>query len=1192
MHLNQMELFGFKSFAKRTKIHFTDGITGVVGPNGSGKSNIIDAIMWALGETSAKQLRGSKMEDVIFGGTDTISPLGYAEVILYFNNKDQYLPMAYEEISIKRKMFRSGESEFYINKQKVRLKDVRELFMDTGIGKDGYSFIGQGQIDQILSNRPQDRRAVFEEAAGITKFKTRKEESERSLNKTLDNLLRIDDILREVASQEKHLKVESEKALTVMEKRKEKEKILSQFLTKKEKEIQGKVQEIQEKIEGNNQILQSKLEVKEQLAKDQEAGTQRILELEEAVEDLQQKRIEKVRHMEEIKGKLSNFTYKKESMVTQGKEWGEKILENEEKIHGLQEELREISSQKTALTFDLDKEKESLDFLEKDYEKKNGIFESEKEKAFELERQGKANFENRSKLLAKRDSLEYFLKERSERKENLLRHLQSFQGQEKEVIEEIEKRQKEMDSYLEKKENLSKEKEQREQERNSLAISYNEGLERLRKLTGTHESMKREWEFSKKVLENFEGYSHSVRNFLKNGKNQEWYEEILGPVAENIVVKTGYETAISVALGGGAQNIIIESNQKVSQMIDFLKNHKMGRITFYPLNTIEPRSIESGLRNRTTVDFQIALDCVRYDEKIHAAIGNLLGRILVVNSIEEGKKLSRELNQKYKIVTTSGELFQIGGSITGGSIRNNQTDLYNRKNEIEAKRQSIKEIEKSLEKEKEILEKIKFQGEEIQSQNQFVEEEIEKLTKSILYLEKIFERSISSKESIHSRIEELDKQVQDENLQMENNVLELREIEEEILFLNQEEEKTIPTPSNHLSEWEAKVKEVFGNLHQSRLKVSEYSGLLRELTLREDQVVKEINNYSKENQNLAQRKIEKEKEWEEETFHSQEWEKTLQEELQEKNAIEEQMEKLFSEKKDFQEQLKAKEEELEKLFLALTRLNRQEEQYKVRLENYSSEREEILQEMEETISPFDRENNTFDTETSLEELNKNLKKVERELSSFGPINENSIEEYKEVSERLLFLTHQKEDLSVSKNKLEGVIKRLEKEMRILFQEAIGEIQIYFNEIFKILFNGGKAEVHLEEQEDLLESGIEIRVQPPGKKLQSLSLLSGGERSMTAVALLFALLKRRKSPFCILDEIDAALDEANIKRYTSYLQKMDDIQFIMITHRKSTMEIADYLYGVTMQEKGVSSVLSMELEEANQHVGLDKKEVQI
>lgn len=1189
MYLKNLELFGFKSFANRTKIDFTEGVTGVVGPNGSGKSNIIDAIMWALGETSAKQLRGSKMEDVIFGGTGKKSALGFAEVLLNFDNKDKYLDIPFEEVSIRRKMYRSGESEFYINKQKVRLKDIREMFMDTGIGKDGYSFIGQGQIEQILSNRPQDRRMVFEEAAGISKYKSKKDESQKGLEKTLENLQRLDDILKEVILQEKKLKEEARVAQEYFEKKGNKDEIFGHILIKKESELLNVKSDLIGKLDQISVELEESKSTQESLFQKKVSLREIERKKEEEENSLQVSRFEGIQKIESIKGQLSSNNLILENITSNIEALEYRIKENLEKKDTYTIQICDAEN-------DIDSDEKFLDDNKRDFlaaeEKWKTLQEDlkrEKAKAQDRNIKEKEWIEKSTGLRSKIDSNEYFLKEKRERLVNLKDQEKKIKDQLDEIDFELGKKQEAHREATDLMVCNSNEIQDLVQKKEKIELTYNSFLNKSKDLETDLESKTREINFLKKVYENNEGYSQTVRNFLRQIKgNTELERDILGPVADNLTVEKGYETALSVALGGGAQNIILQNDNNVGKMIKILKDKGLGRLTFYPINTMEEKQVDQWIYSKTSVNFELAIEKISFDESLYPIFSNLLGRILVVDNIEDGRRLSKDLDRRYRIVSKSGDLFQIGGSISGGSIRNNQLDLYNRKSEIDDKEKIIHNITCDMQALKEEISEKYTELEDLSAQIMELERAKEELSLSESKISQLLHNLQSSKDSLTTRLEEIGLELykEEENISKSENSLEQYYLEMKGIDLQKEEISEDDEDSLSILEKENHL--FYQSLMEKKVKINEKESDIRQKNLLIDQLKDRLNEAEKiilaskeeieENIQEVKKRENNKKNWE----HDEE---NLSISLK---RIDEEIASIHGEKNELTKLLREIEEEEKEFYSEILKLERKEEQYSIRLEDIGGKIIDLEAEKKEFFSTHPIPTSSCDL--TVKTLEVNYRELDRQILSLGPVNENALNEYKEIKERYDFLVHQKNDLIISKDKLEKVIGQLEKEMRNLFKEAISEIQVNFNEIFKELFNGGNARVELEEGEDLLEAGIEIQVQPPGKKLQSLTLLSGGERSMTAVALLFALLKRRISPFCILDEIDAALDEANIKRYTNYLKQMEKLQFIMITHRKTTMEICERLYGVTMQEEGISSILSMELEEAEKNVKLDKKEI--
>lgn len=1173
MFLKSVTMQGFKSFANRTKIELDKTTTAIVGPNGSGKSNITDAITWVLGESSAKNLRGAKMEDVIFSGTDSKKPLGMAEVTILFDNSDKSLNLPYNEVSVTRRMYRSLESEFLINNKKCRLKDIKELFMDTGIGKDGYSVIGQGKIESVLSSKPEDRRNIFEEAAGISKYKYKKVQSKNKLLKTEENLIRIEDILSEIESQEKNLRVQAEKAEAYL-KDYEELKIYDinyscKDMEKREEDLANKIKELEVLKEDSKKILINR-----------ESLSQNLEEIQEKLEKLKEEdeaSSEKLRLYKEEFDKLNL-----------------EINLDEEKINSLKKDIERIGLENENLDKDLLGLKESLEEIEKDREvlnkSKEGILDKlttkdsvikNLEAEFKnLEEVGNLNFENKNKvkneienIKFKSETLKDIIEEKNNRKSNLDKSIENLKENQAEFSKIIDRDSLELKSLKEKlekddqefektKESLLKLDEKNKNLENKLIGRKNEGNEILARL---------------KILENmesnYEGYNRTVKSFMNfSSKNNIFKDSLYGPVAEKFYVEKEFEKAISVALGSMSQNIIVSSTKDTSEMLKILEKNKMGRATFLPLDRVYGNKVQINSKENGMVG--LACDLIKFDEVFKGIFYNLLGRVIIADNFKDASRISKK--HRLKVVTLKGEVFNPSGAITGGSLNNYNSSFILRKNEITDFQNNFKDLQgqiKKIESEKNHLE------EKISELNEFAESYMEKrnaLNFKISNLESNIYKNKNDKDLNSEYLnkylrekEELEKNIEADLKTLENNKLEI-----------ENKNKLLEDLLNEVYSRDRLAvlsKEIEG-LKTEKIEIQLLERENREKILYKTREIDRINSDLSltgekldNNKKLlmeAQRNIEEKKK-------SNEKNKNSLEEI--RKSIESLKNHLEEVKKDLEENNKSyldKREEFSDLKEKSLVISSEIEKTELKIE---MNRNKISNEVERLKEDYEVEDYHEFIDESLKDLKEGtLRRLKKKVRDYGEVNISSIEEYRIVKERFDFYTSQRNDLIQSKEEIKSILSKLDHEMKKLFNEAMEEISGNFTEIFKILFNGGRAEISIEG--DVLESGIEIKASPPGKRLQSLSLLSGGERSLTAVALLFALLKYRPASFCILDEIDAALDDANIKRYADYLLTLEGIQFIIITHRKLTMEIAKTMYGVTMEEKGISKLFSVKLKD--------------
>ena len=1173
MFLKSVTMQGFKSFANRTKIELDKTTTAIVGPNGSGKSNITDAITWVLGESSAKNLRGAKMEDVIFSGTDSKKPLGMAEVTILFDNSDKSLNLPYNEVSVTRRMYRSLESEFLINNKKCRLKDIKELFMDTGIGKDGYSVIGQGKIESVLSSKPEDRRNIFEEAAGISKYKYKKVQSKNKLLKTEENLIRIEDILSEIESQEKNLRVQAEKAEAYL-KDYEELKIYDinyscKDMEKREEDLANKIEELEVLKENSQKILINR-----------ESLSQNLEEIQEKLEKLKEEdeaSSEKLRLYKEEFDKLNL-----------------EINLDEEKINSLKKDIERIGLENENLDKDLLGLKESLEEIEKDREvlnkskeeildkltTKDSVIKNLEAEFKNLEEVGNLNFENKNKVKNEIENIKFksktlrdIIEEKNNRKSNLDKSIENLKENQAEFSKIIDRDSLELKSLKEKlekddqefektKESLLKLDEENKNLENKLIGKKNEGNEILARL---------------KILENmesnYEGYNRTVKSFMNfSSKNNIFKDSLYGPVAEKFYVEKEFEKAISVALGSMSQNIIVSSTKDTSEMLKILEKNKMGRATFLPLDRVSGNKVKINSKEDGMVG--LACDLIKFDEVFKGIFYNLLGRVIIADNFKNASRISKK--HRLKVVTLKGEVFNPSGAITGGSLNNYNSSFILRKNEITDFQNKFKDLQgqiKKIESEKNHLE------EKISELNEFAESYMEKrnaVNFKISNLESNIYKNKNDKDLNSEYLnkylrekEELEKNIESDLNTLENNKHEI-----------ENKNKLLEDLLNEVDSGDRLAvlsKEIEG-LKTEKIEIQLLERENREKILYKTREIDRINSDLSltgekldNNKKLlmeAQRNIEEKKKSNDEN-------KKFLEEI--RKSIESLKKHLEEVKKDLDEKNKDyldKREELSDLKEKSLVISSEMEKTELKIE---MNRNKISNEVERLKEDYEVEDYHEFIDESFKDLKEGtLRRLKKKVRDYGEVNISSIEEYRVVKERFDFYTSQRDDLIQSKEEIKSILSKLDHEMKKLFNEAMEEISGNFTEIFKILFNGGRAEISIDG--DVLESGIEIKASPPGKRLQSLSLLSGGERSLTAVALLFALLKYRPASFCILDEIDAALDDANIKRYADYLLTLEGIQFIIITHRKLTMEIAKTMYGVTMEEKGISKLFSVKLKD--------------
>lgn len=1166
MRLNKLILKGFKSFANRTEIVFTPGVTTVVGPNGSGKSNISDAVRWVLGEQSNKSLRANKASDVIFQGTEEKKALGYAQVSIIFSNDDNSLPVEYQEVEVTRRMYRSGESEFLINNKKARMKDVRELFLDTGVGKDGYSIIGQGRIDEILSNKPEDRRAIFEEASGVSKYRYKKEESLRKLEKTEANLLRIKDILYEIEQNEARLKGESEKAREykgLMEEYKkvdvsisynayEKiEKNLIKFNADKDRLIDDlKLSEIKNKeVEESAAPLQAELKKYEALI--DEIKEQRNKDLRDFDINRQKLEINKEK-LRSIEDKVLDNKLKE-------KEHENKLLESEEKIKTLS--IVKKSSEETLLNLANELEKlknENASFDRTSYDDAINMG-MELDKKIEALRLSIENYKNNKN--SQNEKLKDIEKKICDKENDLNKQNDEFKKYNEELndlnnlfSEKEELYKKAKDDITEKVDDLAKSKENYFAMENDLRV------------------LQKSYEMHKNLEENLDGYYRSVKEISKAAKKN-YFKSNSRLVVDIFNCDEKYSLAIESALQSNLQAIVIDRDDDAKEYIDFLKKNNYGRATFYPLNRYNFKSNENyNINDKDAIGF--ASELINYDKKYDNLFNSLLQRTVVTTTFDAALRISKAYKQ-YRYVSLDGQIINSSGSIVGGSQV--KSSFISRKHmlsklmdEINEKKNALEDAKKLLiNKEEEIKsEKISYDklNEEILSINEKIntaKKEINSLEINITFAQRDISEAKTQVEEINKSFEALDEHIGQGNNDLDALNKEKEEHEKKIeaekeLIKGFEEEKErrnekLLQISVEKSTLELKLEKTVEDIAFSEEYIARSNDIkeslandFKELSKNKEALENEntsIMDFLKKNEELEQEYIDK-----------------INQKTDEKEKVLSKIFDLQNEIKSCQEGIIAIKDEINKNEVLLARNEVMKDNIKEKLSNdYFINVENI------------------DKESLVKASTKDLKELQEKIDALGDVSLSSIKEYEDTLTRLEFLRKQYDDMQDSKEDLLNIIDDIDETIKIKFKDNFNIIQGYFSEIFQNLFGGGEAKIYISDENDILNSGIEIEARPPGKSMQSLSLLSGGEKTLTAIALLFAVLKSKPSPFCILDEIDAALDDANISKYTAYLDRIkDETQFILITHRKVTMEISDAIYGITMKEKGISSILSMKL----------------
>lgn len=1178
MYLRSLILQGFKSFPDKVSLDFGKGITAVVGPNGSGKSNIGDAVRWVLGEQSSKTLRGAKMEDVIFAGTQYRKPVGFASVTLNIVNDKGLLNVEAPEVSVTRKLYRSGESEYIINGAQVRLKDVTELFMDTGLGRDGYSIIGQGRVAEIVSSKSGERRNIFEEAAGISKFRLRKAEALRRLSQAEENIIRLTDIISELESRIEPLKKQSEKAAKFIELSEDKKSLEITVWVNELNELRAKLNDLGEKLlintneyngaEADIARLEEEYRV---IYKDIAAGNIRIEQLRGAV--LEEERSNTALHSD-IAVFKNDISHAKDTIAEL-----EKQMENAKLSDS---ENRRITEEKLAQVGDIEK---NIKLSEKEYEEARREFEeaASRQEGFEKESFGHSAELNslyikKSELSVTVSSAADNLTEINDRKTGLENRLAEIDNN----SESLEKERKEIADGLA----LLKEKEQEQSNRigglNRLYSSKKEKLSAQEKAVNDITLSTKEKEQKIRLLQDLEnsmeGFGHAVKQILKAGKNGR-ISGIIGSVAQLISAQPQYSLAVETALGAALQNIVTENEEAAKRGIRFLKDLNAGRATFLPVTSVKGnRLTETGLENcRGFVS--LGCDIVTYDPKFTGIVNSLLGRTAVAEDIDSAAEIAKKYGYRFRIVTLDGQVVNAGGSFTGGSA-NRSSGVLTRKNEIERLNTELEKDRLALSQAREKAmalkaetDKMKIDLEAANDEIHMIEQDKIRFEAEIKRIEQLREQSSNGRKEAMDEIKNLENKLVCTERNSENAKNELEKVLEKIKLSEQQSDsdnlirETLKAKREELSARMSEAQLRKAGLEKDRQaalesleRLEEQSRSIGDSSVRSAMAIEEQRKLIDEKLALISRREASLKDAGSRT-----------EEIN-KRIAETQAENLQMERQsvEIRNKIKEKNSEKEKFGAEKTRLEE-------RRNTAQGAYDKIISDMAEQYELYPSQAEEYVIkDADKQDIAMRLNSVKQQIRALGTVNLSSIEEYKEVSERYGFMSEQLSDVNSSKRELEKLIDELTETMKQQFTDSFDRINMNFKAIFTELFGGGKAELLLTNPDDVLESGIEINVAPPGKVIKSLSLLSGGEQAFVAIAIYFAILKIKPAPFCILDEIEAALDDVNVSKYARYLRNFTDTtQFITVTHRRGTMEEADVMYGVTMQEKGISRLLKME-----------------
>ncbi|WP_343343408.1 chromosome segregation protein SMC [Terrisporobacter petrolearius] len=1177
MYLKRLELKGFKSFPNKTDIIFKEGVTAIVGPNGSGKSNVSDAVRWVLGEQSIKSLRGDKLEDVIFAGSDNQKPMNFCEVALTIDNSDEKLNIDYSEVTIKRRAYRNGESQFYLNNKNCRLKDIKEILLDTGIGKDGYSIVEQGKVDEILSNNPVNRRKVFDEACGISKYRYKKTESERNLRNTKENLERINDIYVEIENQIKPLYNQQVKA----------RKYLDLSETLKKLEVNNYIREIQ-RIEQQLKEINSQYEVLgkelEHIDKEKILFEENSKEVSIQIEEID-KSIEKAtEYINSIKSVIDKKDYEINLLNQRKDNSSTKIKRNTKELENInkslqdnKENLEKINNEKEEKEKSINEFKNQLNiFMEKNETNKNKIeelndrIENLKDEIIKLlnEKQDVSNKlstlnANKDNINQRNENIDVEISEINEKlksKEELLKEIQGEINNKKEKIEYLKNK---VNNYYE---NLKKLKEDN-QNLNTKMQNNNYALKEYSSKLNVYIDMEN----------HYEGFNRGVKEVLKN-KN---LNGIYGALGQVVTVPQKYEKAIEAALGAYMQNIITADENSAKAAINYLKHNKIGRVTFLPMNIIKSKKINN-IQTRTNF-IGIASDLISYDDKYRDILENILGRTIVIDNIDEGIKFARETGHKYKVVTLEGEILNPGGSLTGGSLKTSGNILSRKRliNEFNEKIKTTKEENTSIQEKLVSIEKdIISCKDNIQS----YEEEMKNVDKELIFSNSSYSRYEEEINNFLSSMKKLENEKQNLGSNLSYTLQKKEVLESQIKDIddkhknNKENIEVLNEELNKESEIYEAEKSKFDNIN---LQLTKDKEILKSFNADMERIKEYLNQ-------LQSKKLLIEKENNEE-----------------ENEIKDIDEKIIlenREKENLKNQLNENNKGLENKKIARENLKQNLDDNNIKLKNIDKQFMELKEAIFKIESKIDKlesnkESNNFklfedynltylqavDLRDDEIEINKKiLDSIKKDIRSLGNVNVDSIEEYKETKERYDFYSEQKEDLQKSIEAIEEIIAELEEHMKVQFKEEFDKINENFKYVYNRLFGGGEGNLTILDEENILESDIEITAKPPGKKMKNLSLLSGGEKALTAISILFSILLAKPTPFCILDEIEAPLDDSNIARFGKFLKELTSrTQFIAVTHRRGTMEAADYIYGVTMEQRAISKVIALSLNEAEE-----------
>ncbi len=1187
MYLKSIEVQGFKSFAQKICFEFHNGITAIVGPNGSGKSNVADAVRWVLGEQSARQLRGGHMQDVIFSGTENRKPLSYAAVAITLDNGDHKLPVSFEEVTVARRLYRSGESEYLLNGSACRLKDIQEMFYDTGIGKEGYSIIGQGQIDRILSGKPEERRELFDEAAGIVKFKRRKITALKKLADEKQNLQRVTDILHELSRQLGPLGKQAEKARIYLAKKEELKRRDVRIFLLETTQFRRQLKEQTEKSRIAQGDLEEATRQFEKTRTEYEALEKKLADLDEKIEHARSQAQECTLLRQQMEGRANVLEEQIRTARNNAQHYESRIAAVEEELQTGSDALKGREAEKQRLAEDIkrlegqrQKRQKEQDSLRREIEDCSREIEDGKNEIIEI-------LNRRANTKGKMQRYDTMTEQMQLRQTSLNQKALLLKSEDEQLKESQKEAQASCDQATRRMECLTDENRRAVLEIQRISAAMQEQKRRLEEGQGVYHREASRLESLKNLAERYDGYGNSIRRVMEQKKDA---PGIHGVVADLIQVDKDYEIAIETALGGSIQNIVTDCEQTAKQLIEYLKKNRFGRATFLPLTSVRSRGgfgQKEALKEPGAIGPASSL--VRADPIYRELVGYLLGKTLVVENMERAIAIGKKYRHSLRMVTLEGESFSPGGSMTGG-VYKNSSNLLGRRREIEELTAAVKSRQTQLQNLREELQKNRDQRNVLRREESRTQEELQEITIRQNAAQINLSQQKEKAKEIKEKWQRLERERQELAGQMQELTKTAASIQKELDASGQEEkqlESFIEDRQKELESIQQKAQEgqkILEEDHVQRSALRQKADFLQTDIQRIQQERKKLKEEQAQLEGSLQTSRQETEQKEQEICALQ---KSRQKAEADAAQSQEKAEKHIKEREQLSGSHKAYFQKQEELSRQMGLLDKESFRLHSQIEKLEDAQETRINALweEYELTPSDAskyapEEGQTDA-SGTERLKKDIAELRKEIRQLGDVNVNAIEDYKELQERHTFLSEQHADLTAAEKTLLQIIDDLDAGMRRQFAQKFKEIQREFNKAFRELFGGGKGALELLDDGDILEAGIKIISQPPGKKLQNMMQLSGGEKALTAIALLFAIQNLKPSPFCLLDEIEAALDDSNVARFAQYVHKLTkNTQFIIITHRRGTMNAADRLYGITMQEKGVSALVSVDLVESD------------